>query len=67
MGFEVFLHNPGDILNLVGSIAIFLSVTCLTLFAIYVIHKAQDLEDFEFQIKYFMFIDGLTLKTKAQA
>ena len=67
MGFEVFLDNPGDIMNMVGSIAIFVSVTCITLYAIVVIHRADDLEDFDFQIKYFMFVDGLTLKTKTQA
>lgn len=67
MGTEAFLENPGDIMDMVGSIAIFVTVVSLTLFAIITIHKAKDLEDSDFKIKYFMFIEGLNLKTKAQA
>lgn len=67
MGLEVFLEHPGDILNMIGSIAIFVSVASLTLFAIIVIHMSKDLEDSDFQIKYFMFVDGLNLRTRTRA
>ena len=64
---EVFLEHPGDIMNMVGSIAIFVSVAGLTIYALVVIQRAKDLENFDFQIKNFMFVDGLDLRTKARA
>ena len=54
-------------MNMVGSISITVSVIFLTLGSIAVIHMAEDLDDFDFQLKYFMFINGLDLKTKSKA
>ena len=48
MGMEVFLEHPGDIINMVGSIAISVSMAGVTMFALVAIHRAEDLDDPDF-------------------